>query len=310
MYKVYLLFFILTFYSCDKNAIETDFPFQGDGTQIEIYLLKEEADLNYKWGDELSFNDLEEIPWLTHDEIEFYDWSSHSFYLKNDRRERERGSYFVICADKKPLLTGFFYSMFMSSIPPFPSIMAESGLFYPPNIISLNLFHFSTLSEIESMVSSLRIAMENSGLLREGIKVELLGLERVSATKLAYTYKVTNLDTENIYVLDPDRMGGSRFHYYTNGVTLRKNNEGYYSENLESTASDEIMNEWYYRLAPGQSMARTVSLDGFLSLPEGNVQAYFRFPSPESRMERDEWKRKDGRIWLGNIRIEKEMNLN
>lgn len=297
---------LFLFSSCISEHIES--PYKGDGTQIEIYLIKDELIEDFDPFKEINENDLESDPWLRYDDIEFYDWSSHSFYLKNVKPpDSGRGRHFVLTADKNPLFVGFFYSMFMSSIPPFPAILNDFS-FYPDDIICLNTFGYQRSDSLLSKSSEYRFEMENSGLLREGIDVELKELRRVNSSTLEYSFSVTNRDVENIYVLDPQKMGTSYFHYFTNGVSLRTDNHSYYANDFESTRSDEMKFEWYTKLSPGESIVRSVNLNGFNELPKGNVKASFHFPGAHY-LQKGEWKKPDGRIWLGNFRTEKELNL-
>lgn len=69
MKKIGLLILLLAFFACDET--ELDFPFDGDGTQIEIYLVKEDAMDYYNPEYDLSRDDLEAEPWLRHSGIEF-----------------------------------------------------------------------------------------------------------------------------------------------------------------------------------------------------------------------------------------------
>ncbi|MDB4584493.1 hypothetical protein N9164_15185, partial [Draconibacterium sp.] len=78
--------------------------------------------------------------------------------------------------------------------------------------------------------------------------------------------------------------------------------------NFDATLSDEIKSTWYYKLAPGKSMTRAISLSGYDSLPTGEVSASFHFPGSYNLKE-GEWKKSDGRIWIGIFRVEKELNL-
>lgn len=303
---IILLVFILA--SCSDNDFE--FPFEGDGTKIEIYLIKDEKIETFDAFKEVDINDLESNPWLSHTDIDFYDWSSHTFYLKHEKSENNRrGRNFVLTADKKPVITGFFYSMFMSYIPPFPTIINDnSGVFYPKDIIGLNTFGFRRSDSIMSENSAFRMEMENSGLLKEGINVEIIGLERENHSTLKYTFRVTNLDTESIYILDPNKMGASRFHYYTNGISLKMGDKYYSAHDFEPTASDKIELGWYYKLSRGSSMTRTVKLNGYDSLPTGKVIATFSFPGSKIKTL-GAWKKKNGRIWMGNFRAKKELTL-
>lgn len=308
MKKLLSLLLFAALLSCDETELE--FPFDGDGTQIEIYLVKEDAMDYYNPEYDLLQNDLEAEPWLRHSEIEFYDWSSHTFYLKNKKTKSNYSRrYFSVTADEDPLITGFFYSSIMSYFPSTGAvIIANDGLFYPEDVLCLQGFGETRNSNSLKENSGFRQAMENSGLLKEGISVELLDVNKANNTTLKYTFKVTNLDTEPIYVMDPQKMGTERFHYFTNGVSLFKGDEHFHAEDFETTASDFIRQRWYARLVPGKSMTRTVTLGGYNPLPSGNVTARFRFPG-NNRLDAGEWKQSDGRIWVGTFNAEAELSL-
>ena len=308
MKKIGWLALLFAIFACDET--ELDFPFDGDGTQIEIYLVKEDAMDYYNPEYDLSRNDLEAEPWMRHSEIEFYDWSAHTFYLKNKKTKRNYGGgYFSVTADEEPLITGFFHSMVSSYFPPAGAVIfVEDGIFYPEDVLCLQGFGRSLTKNFLEGKPEFRQAMENTGLLKEGINVELLDVKKANNTTLKYTFKVTNLDTEPIYVMDPAKMGADRFHYYTNGVWLSTGDEYYQANDYDSNPSDRIRPRWYARLVPGKSITRTVTLDGFKPLPSGNVTARFRFPG-DNRLDAGEWKQSDGRIWIGSFNTEAEFTL-
>jgi hypothetical protein len=307
MKNIVLFAFVLILSSCIQEDI--DFSRKGDGTQINIYLVKDGQIDHSKTDIDLNLLELEKNPWLKHAEIEFYDWSSNIFYLNVEKeKEKYSGQYFVLKADENPLLLGVFFSMFMSSIPQFPSIIAHDDFFLPKDVIGFGGSGFYESSTSLKNKSDFRIALEKSGLLKEGIEVELTRLTKVNSSSLKYTFKVTNLDTESIYILDPNKMGDSRFHYYTNGVNLRFDGNYYWPNDFDVIASENIRPSWYYKLYPGKSMERTVSQNGYISLPTGEVIANFNFPGVNLK-EKGEWKKSDGRIWMGNFRTEKELTL-
>lgn len=98
MKKLGIFVLLLSLFACEET--ELDFPFDGDGTQIEIYLVKEDAMDYYNPEYDLSRNDLEAEPWLRHSEIEFYDWSSHTFYLFHDDNYYSAEDFESMASDK------------------------------------------------------------------------------------------------------------------------------------------------------------------------------------------------------------------
>lgn len=294
--------------SCIYEDIE--FPFRGDGTQINIFLVKE-GKMDYSSTEiDLESLELEKNPWLKHSEIKFYDWSSHIFYLNVDKeKEKHSGKYFVLKSDEKRLFPGLFFPVYVSSIPRVPSIIAHDDFFYPLDVIGLGGYDFFYGNTIPlNKNREFRIALENSGLLKEGIVVDLTNIKRENTSTIKYTFKVTNLDTENIYIIDPEKMGAPRFHYHTNGVYFRQNTNYFSAQNIDNIPSENIDSRWYYKLAPGKSISRTVKQGGYTDLPSGKVIATFSFPG--AKVQKGEWQKNDGRIWIGNFRVEKELELN
>lgn len=305
MKNLLFLFFIFILSSCMKEDIE--FPDEGDGTQINIYLVKD-GQIDYSNKEvNLESLELDKEPWLKHSDIEFYDWSAHMFYLNTEKeRAKYSGKYFLVKSDNEPLFIGYFMSPVSSSLSYFPSITAWDGFFYSNEIVEIGGFagfHKETMDTNIKFKESLL----DAGLLKEGINVDLIEIQKRNSTSIKYTYKVTNLDTEKIYILDPDKMGASRFHYYTNGVSFMKDESYYYAEDKSVTSVKNFNSSWYYKLAPGQTMRRTVTLNGFRSLPSGNVDCYFFFSAVN--LKDGTWEKRDGRIWLGGFSVKKELNL-
>ena len=304
MKKLFFLFLLPIVISCHDE----DINLRGRGhNDINIYLVKEGQVERFQTDVNLESLEVERNPWLKSSEIEFYDGSSNIFYLNT---EKEKGNYegrnFLIQNGNTPLLLGLFFASYWSYMPQFPSIIAHDDLFYPKDVIGLGGYGFYTNTDSSQEMLNFKQALEDSGILKEGIGVEVVDVDKVNSTTLKYTIRVTNNDTESIYVLDPGRMGESRFHYYTNGVSLRKDNESY-SSFSEKTASSEIKSSWYYKLRPQKSMVRTITLGGYSDLPEGNVHFYFTFPG--ANINDGEWKKPDGRIWLGSKFVEGDIDL-
>lgn len=290
------LIVVFLFVSCNGNI---DQNYRNLNNKINIYLTESEADLFHSEQIKLDSFVLESSPWVKSSEIEFYDWSAHAFYLNKEiEKEKYSGRNFMVTSGEKRLFAGVFWPMYMSSIPMIPSIMPEDEWFSPKDVIRFNSFGWQFAESLNDN-NDFKMELIDAGLLREGIEVEIIKLERKSSTSLEYTFRVTNRDTENIYILDPDKMGKSRFHYYTNGIRISKNDNYYYSNNIETTASDAIAPKWYFVLHPGKSISRTVQMDGYQSLPLGEVKASFTFPGA-NLTQTGSWKKPDGRIWIGN----------
>jgi hypothetical protein len=301
------IFFIATFLliiSCSQDSIND----LKKANNINIYLIKEGQLELHDSEIDLDALLLESSPWLKSTEIDFYDWSSHSFYLKNEKEKGHLGGrHFVVTSGNKRLFAGIFFPMLLSSLPALPSIFPEDGLFSPKDVIRFSPFGIYFTGGIEEK-EDFKAELIAANLLREGIDVELAAITRINSSTLEYTFKVSNQEEENIYILDPAKMGNSRFHYYTNGVSLQQDNNYYWPQNFNPTASDFIKAEWYYKLLPGETITRTIELAAYDSLPKGKVKATFSFPGAQIS-ETGLWKKSDGRIWLGHHVAEKELTI-
>lgn len=293
------------------SCADEDFIHQRNGnSDFNIYLVKNNL---YELRDTLAninLLELEAKPWVKATDIEFYDESANIFYLNKEvEKSPYSGRHFVICSGKKRLVLGVFWPMHMSSFPMFPSISPEDGFFGPKDIIQFGWYgNYNSSSLIEN--NEFKLELISAGLYKNGIDVQLIDLKRNNSSTLSYTFTVTNLDHENIYILDPNKMGSARFHYFTNGVYLNQGNKYFQPGNLESAPSETIHSNWYYKLLPGGSMTRTIKSDAYQNLPTGKVNASFTFPSASSTLQKGEWEKSDGRTWLGNFFTSTEIDLN
>lgn len=276
-------------------------------SDIEIYIVKEGQLTIHDTDFDLNMLKLEANPWVKSSEIELYDWSSHTFYLNTEKEKAKySGRHFVVVSGDERLFIGVFFPMNMSSFPQMPSIIPEDDLFYPKDVIHFGHLGHHFTGKMEEQ-NEFKKALISSGILREGIKVELNRVKSKNQTTIEYTFQVTNIDEENIYVLDPDKMGASRFHYVTNGTWFSKNNTYYFPNQVNHTAFDQVQDSWYFKLYPGEKMTRNVELSNFTSLPSGKVKCSFSFPG--TNIKSGEWKKPEGRIWIGDYYVEKELEI-
>jgi hypothetical protein len=306
MKYISFLLTILLFISCTDDSTEHR---RVNNNQFKIYLVIPGDESFYREEVDLELLQLEEKPWVQSTDIEFYDWSAHTFYLnKAVEKGKLSARNFVVTSGEKRLFVGVFWPMYMSSIPMIPAVMPEDDWFNPKDVIRFNSFGWHLSEGLEDNLE-FKSELIKAGLYQEGIEVDIIYLRRRNSSILEYTIKVTNLDSEKIYILDPVKMGAPRFHYYTNGVGIVQDDKYYWPQDFTTTASDGINSGWYYKLLPGKSMTRKVIQDGYQNLPTGKVKASFSFPGAYYLKEK-EWKKSDGRIWIGDFRVEKELTLN
>lgn len=297
-----VIVFAFLFLSCSQDSTD-DIRKENN---INIYLV-EDGQLELH-NSEIDLNglQLESTPWVKSSEIDFYDWSAHSFYLKKEKEKGNLGGrHFVVSSGNKRLFAGIFFPMYLSSMPALPSITPADGLFSPKDVIRFSPFGINYPGNIEEE-EDFKTELISANILKEGIDVKILELKPKNSTTLKYTYTIFNRDDEKLYILDSEKMGSGRFHYYTNGVSLQQDDNYFWPRDFNPISSTQIEQEWYYKLLPGESVTRTVELNGYDSLPQGKVKATFSFPGAHLK-ETASWKKSDGRIWLGHHVAEDEI---
>ena len=108
---IFILLAIVLF-SCSEN----------DGTgprdsknEFNIYLVEKKDESFASEEIDLEFLELENTPWVKSSDIEFYDWSAHTFYLNKEvQKEKHSASNFVVTSGEKRLFMGVFWPMYMS----------------------------------------------------------------------------------------------------------------------------------------------------------------------------------------------------
>jgi len=290
-------------------------------SQLGIYFLKDtlltENDISQVDIDSLELNT---EPWLSDNDIEFYDFSSHCLYLKTDKSHffknyRDEIVYmfdpllmskpFVFIAGNERCYVGALHSAALSSIPIGPYMDELDIGAFPPDVI-----HISRPWSDEDVRShpAIKEALISTNLYHAGIEIELTSVHIVDnsdTSTIEYSFTIKNNDQNDLYVIDPLKMGSDLFHYYTNGPNLRNYEKQIYlySQYKKTTAPSPYYSwemEWFTRIESNQQIEKTVLLRGYPHLPIDDYIAYFYFANPELIYKEDRYLL-DGRLWLGEV---------
>lgn len=259
--------------------------------------------------------------WLTGNDIEFYDYSSHCIYLKQDKSyffKNYSGKYyrftptlmsrpFVVLAGIERCYVGAWHSGLLATAPTAPYIGELDVGYYPADVIHISR-GWSDDEDIRShpAVADVLIAED---LYHAGLELELLSFQLIDNADTAtveYSIIIVNNDQDDLYVIDPARMGSARFHYYTNGPHLWDYSEllylySQYKEVEQPEPYDSWNFEWFTLIKSHQSIERTIQLRGYPHIPEGNYVGYMNFSNPFRIAKTDRYVA-GNRIWIGSIR--------
>ena len=321
--KSFVLFLVTGLLCCIEIFCSNPLSLQSEYDQFSIYLLNGQNITTEKAEKyELSDLQLQAQPWLSINDIEFYDFSTHCIYLKEDISSlfggdsitifnEIFGTPFVLVADGERCYLGSFYTSISSWMPKGPRIEDIDWWQYPKDVIRINraaYFDGADFSTFEDVRNDNRI---RNGLLKEnkfhsGLSIQLNHFDVINkpdTSTIIYTFTITNNDNDNLYVPDPELMGSDLFHYYTNGINLENETCHIWSE--YKTTKNPIPYDgwdinWFTRIKSKQSLQRTVILKGYPNIPNGSYSSYFMYTGPK-KIGKDSRTLQDGRLWIGEI---------
>ena len=250
--------------------------------------------------------------------IDFYDGSSHIIYLKEGKYFTcdGRNSFSVKVGDQE-IYSGHIEHSRTPVIRDGPVIRTAD--MRANNIIPIGLndtflsvdWPYSNGSDPRNSKKVID-ALKSEGLYREGISARIIDIKKTYNNGISLNIRITNNDSEEIYYLDPDRLGNRRYHYFTDGLTLTDPKLNNYLNNAQyevPTQSPLWRDEWMSLLEVGESKTINIVYPDFDELPVGSYYATFTFPGsgpPEG--SGDIWY-KNGRIWLGDLQISKIVHI-
>lgn len=318
-----LSWLVLPATGCDNKVVKETSRESSD--VFSIYLLAEKLEGEPPYDlDKLT---LQAKPWLSVEDIAYYDFSTHYIYLKEDKASLLSDEIptatvypFVVVANGERCYLGHFVSPVSSYLPTTPFISDYPGFeLYPEDIIYIANYSPDGAADPRND-RRIRDALAKAGKLSLGLSVTLSEVKvnsRDGTTGVSYTFAVTNESNEPLNVPDPDKMRIGLFHYYTGGIIL-------YGSEVYSTVlstpydpavapqphdsegdtvwitSDSWDSSWFARLGSHESMERTITFTCDQIVSQGTYSCSFRYTGP-SRIEKGDRALSDGRLWIGMI---------
>lgn len=259
-------------------------------------------------------------PWLTNEDIDFYDFSSHLIYLKQDKSvflpERIDLDFptswwdkpFVVVANGQKRYVGVFSSSFSFNKWPIPEINdGFNFISYPSDLLIIQWMWFPAVDLNDSRHDSIvKQALFKANILHEGIEAKLnkiLFTENTDTAAVEYTYTIINNDLDNLYVFDPDKMGSDLYHFYNNGPSFLKSDEvstreAIYAKPEIPEPRDYWNPDWFVKINSGDSIVRTVKIRGYSYFPQGTYYCILLFQG-HKKIPKDQRVLPDGRYLIG-----------
>ena len=275
---------ILTLTSCESLINNPD----------DEYLLKTDNGLEYKYSD-----------------LELYDSSTHILYFKTNHPEFKikKSSSFSLLANGEEIYEGVFWPAYSSSLPSGPYISSFPS-FYPAYTFRIEFITIDNQPRDTRNDPRIISALKEHNLLHSGLSLSINSIG-IKGAQLTFKFTVTNLDMSDLLILDLDKTGPNLFHYFTNGLSIRKlAYEEVFSSNIQSQIPspwDSWEPDWLSELKSGDSRQFTIKYTLGSSINPGEYRASFVFPGLAFQVTKDQLYQRNKRIWLGDIQVTKKI---
>lgn len=246
-------------------------------------------------------------------DIDYYDYGAHLIYLKDpaafEEKFKEMGPA-TVYADSSRIYDLSFVSMASSYIPQGPVIWYPFWM-HPDFVVPIDqawLTMFLGADEDDPREDPRIVeALKKYGQFRHGLRGEITSFRYNSPENVLLEVELRNEDSLNYYYWDPEKLGMKCYHYVTLGLRLVNDEGQSYSHQLQPLSWASADPDRSSLLESNSSVTLTYTYELFDTIPPGNYTAYFEFPGPHSVESRDELDLEDGRIWLGELQLYKEV---
>ncbi|MBN2007728.1 hypothetical protein JW960_00110 [candidate division KSB1 bacterium] len=322
MKKLSLFFALLIINSnCTENPSSSEVE-----SHFSIHLLKDaNLTIEHIRDKDVSEIALDPTPWISSDDIHFYDFSTHCIYLKRNKNEYIPGlnsnfelpeswwlKPFVITVSDKAVYMGCFYPSTFVKAPEGVYITDEFTEDYADDIFHISNAEYrgcydDVMSNKIDVRNNFQVknALIEDNIFSAGLELTLDTLEIVEhrfTSTVKFTFTITNNDDENLYVIDSDLTGLELFRTINRGGVVLWNEQTSYSSvsNANSNPLENWESSWFTKIGSKQSITRTVSYGGYPPIASGQYYCCWAFRGPLN-IEKDERERSDGRYWSGII---------
>jgi len=143
-------------------------------------------------------------------------------------------------------------------------------------------------------------ALLDAGLYHGGISIvfdnndanTLRVIENADTSTVSYKFTLINKDVDDLYILDPDKMGVYLFHEFTNGLLLynlatRRDHYPNWRKRVVLPSPGYWSPDWYTKIKSGQSVQRTMVVKGYPYFTTDEYLFQFNFLGSWRNMEKE-----------------------
>jgi hypothetical protein len=240
---------------------------------------------------------------LKESDIEFYDSSTHTFFLKSDLKFKAPIRNFKIKVDGDSIIGGQLHSCVLSSFPPTPYSISDC-FFSGRNI--LEIAYYGSGENILNGSKIQESLIENKKF-RHGLSFQINSVKVVklnSQTDVITKITIKNNDNIAYYIPDVNKMGERYYTDYTGGLSFSNINKGpssFIKNSNSDRQRDEIKISDLSKLAANSEVSYTYTSRNYHEIPVGTYRVSARFMGIVYTASDFELNQNNGRIWVGEI---------
>ena len=156
-------------------------------------------------------------------------------------------------------------------------------------------------------------ALKRYNQFHSGLSCEIKSVHYIASNNVKVELILKNNDSFNYYYLDPDKMGVNLFHYFTNGLYVRDFANGelftHKIKIIHPEPWDTWKKDWLSLIKSNESKIIKLTYDSFENVIQGQYKATFEFPGLSHQIDKEEIQQDNGRIWLGELNITKDITI-
>ena len=244
---------------------------------------------------------------VTENEIDFYDNSTHTYFLKSDLSSETPIKDFKIKVDNDSILGGVLYSCALSAPPRTPYYISDC-FFSGRDILTIEYY-----GNGDNLLNDTRIinSLKESNLFRNGLSLQIDSVKVIESKNqidVISTITITNLDDISYYIPDLNKMGERFYTDYTGGLSFSNINTGLGSFTKDSNSNrqrDDIKFEDLTILEANSKMTYTYKSRNYHGIPNGAYNVRANFMGIVYTASEFELNQENGRIWVGQIYADK-----
>ncbi|MFA9392017.1 MAG: hypothetical protein ACERKD_19565 [Prolixibacteraceae bacterium] len=240
---------------------------------------------------------------IVENDIEFYDSSTCTYFLKSELLPNENFTDFKIKVNNDSILGGVFFSCFLSSMPPTPYFISDC-FFSGFDVLKIGYYGDgkNRLND-EQIINSLK---ENN-LFRRGLSCQIDSVQVVESgneTNVICTIKITNNDNIAYYIPDVNKMGERYYTDYTGGLSFSNMNKGpgsFIKDSNSNRQRDDIKISDLEILKANSEVTYRYTSRNYHPIPAGEYRVGVRFMGIVYTASEFDLDQKKGRVWVGEL---------